>query len=234
MIGLVVGFISIFAVLILSVGADNFQFYLQPHSILIVMGGTAALLVLASPVLVLSSLGRSLARLAMAPTGFANFKGEIEQLGKTRSLSVKSKNPLINYAAELWDQGIDPDLFIVLLSQKKNELLSEQTDAVQSLKNLAKYPPALGMAGTVMGMIGLFSNLDSKSESIGADLAMAMTATFFGLILSNALISPLADRLQVQQVRDQRVYQAIYELLLLINGGEPQSLVEDEVNSRAA
>ena len=90
------------------------------------------------------------------------------------------------------------------------------------------------MAGTVMGMIALFSSLDQQSDSIGADLALAMTATFFGLILANAFVAPLADRLQVQQVRDQRLYQAIYELLLLINAGEPVSLVHDEVQSRAA
>ncbi|MGE3341748.1 MAG: motility protein A [Candidatus Altimarinota bacterium] len=234
MIGLSLGFVSILVVMVLSIGTSNLGFYLQPHSILVVIGGTTALLVLSTPGLVLKSLLRSISRLATEAKGFASFRKEIEELSRARKLAAKSRNPLINYAIELWEQGIDPDLFIVLLSQKKNELLSEQTDAVQSLKNLAKYPPALGMAGTVMGMISLFSSLDSKSETIGADLALAMTATFFGLILANALIAPLADRLQVQQVRDQRLYQALYEILLLINGGEPQSLVLDEVNSRAA
>lgn len=234
MAGLLIGFLSILGVLAMSVGSKNLGFYLQPHSLIIVMGGTAALLVFATPWIVIKSLVSSLARLTTQAKPFDSFKGEIGQLAKNRRLGQRSVNPLINYAAELWEQGIDPDLFIVLLSQRKNELLSEQTDAVQSMKNLAKYPPALGMAGTVMGMIALFSSLDAKPDSIGADLALAMTATFFGLVLSNALIAPLADRLQVQQVRDQRLYQAIYEILLLINGGEPISLVTDEVNSRAA
>lgn len=234
MIGLLLGFGSILLVMYLGIGQNNLAFYFQPHSLLVVVGGALALLIFATPGIVLKSLWRSIARLFNEAKSFSHFKSEIEQLAKTRQIPQRSKNSLINYAAELWEQGLDPDLFIVLLSQKKNELLSEQTDAVQALKNLSKYPPALGMAGTVMGMIALFSSLDSKADSIGADLALAMTATFFGLILSNALIAPLADRLQVQQVRDQRLYQAIYELLLLINGGEPESLVTDEVNNRAA
>jgi chemotaxis protein MotA len=234
MIGVLSGFTAIVSVLVLAIGPENFQFYLQPHSILIVIGGTGALLIFATPGTVLRSLSRSIVRLFGEAQPFAYYKSEINELAKTRRLSGRSKNPLLNYAAELWEQGLDPDLFIVLLSQRKNELLSEQTDAVQSLKNLAKYPPALGMAGTVMGMIALFSSLDSKPDRIGGELALAMTATFFGLILSNALIAPLADRLQVQQVRDQRLYQALYEVILLINGGEPIALVTDEVNQRAA
>mgnify|MGYP000347895316 CR=1 FL=1 len=125
-------------------------------------------------------------------------------------------------------------LFIVLLSQKKNELVSEHSDSVQTMKNMAKYPPALGMAGTVMGMIALFSSLDSNQGNIGKDLALAMTATFFGLILANAVFSPLADRLQVNQVHNQRLYRSLYEILLLINQDEPGSLIMDEVDHRAA
>lgn len=234
MIGLGFGFIAILIVMTFSIGVENLVFYLQPHSILIVMGGTLALLVFATPWIVLKSLARSIGRLTSEAKPFEWYASQINELAESRQLKEPSKNPLIQYAVELWSQGIDPDLFIVLLSQKKNELLSEQTDAVQSLKNLAKYPPALGMAGTVMGMVALFSSLDQKSDTIGADLALAMTATFFGLVLANALVSPLADRLQVQQVRDQRLYQAIYELLLLINSGEPVSLVQDEVVNRAA
>lgn len=234
MIGLVVGLISILSVMYLSIGAENVMYYLQPHSILIVFGGSIALLIFATPAIVLKSLVRSVARLTTEAKPFQFYAKQIEELSKNRKLTEPSKNPLISYALELWEQGIEPDLFIVLLSQKKNELLSEQTDAVQSMKNLAKYPPALGMAGTVMGMIALFSSLDTNRDNIGADLALAMTATFFGLILANALIAPLADRLQVQQVRDQRLYQAIYEMLLLINNGEPESLVQEELKSRAA
>jgi flagellar motor component MotA len=142
MIGLGIGFFSIVLVMFFSVGASNIGFYLQPHSILIVIGGTIALLIFATPTLVLKSLYRSLARLFQSTKAFDYYGKQIEEISKTRKLAEPSTNQLINYAVELWEQGIDPDLFIVLLSQKKNELLSEQTDAVQSLKNLSKYPPA--------------------------------------------------------------------------------------------
>src|SRR5690606_5002734 len=116
-------------------------------------------------------------------------KDQLVQLGQNKIASVQTNNLLVQYASDLWTQGMDPNLFIVLLSQKKNELIEDRMDAIQTLKNFAKYPPALGMTGTVMGMVALFSELDQKSDSIGASLAMAMTATFFGLILTNAVLS---------------------------------------------
>jgi chemotaxis protein MotA len=148
-------------------------------------------------------------------------------------MAPKSNHHFISYAQELWNQGIDPELFIVLMSQKKAELESHTFDSVHALKNLAKYPPTLGMTGTVMGMISLFSSLDDNKNSVGTALSVAMTATFMGLILANILISPLADRLHVRHVNQQRMLENMYELLLLINQGEPSALIREELNERA-
>src|SRR5690606_26967501 len=126
------------------------------------------------------------------------FRSEFQALMKDRALRQPSVNPLINYAAELWGQGIDPELFIVLISQRRDELERGHAGAVQALRNLAKYPPALGMTGTVMGLVSLFSvlGIDDKA-ALGPSLALAMTATFFGLVTANCLVTPLADHLHV-------------------------------------
>jgi chemotaxis protein MotA len=85
-----------------------------------------------------------------------------------------------------------------------------------------------------MGMISLFSALDENRSNIGSALSIAMTATFFGLVLANVFISPLADRLHVRQVHMHRTLENMYELLLLINQGEPTALIKEELNERAA
>ncbi|MEK6554467.1 MAG: hypothetical protein AABZ31_04435, partial [Bdellovibrionota bacterium] len=61
---------------------------------------------------------------------------------------------------------------------------------------------------------------------------LAMTASFFGLILTNAALSPLGDRMQIRHVTEQRLLQSIYEMLLLINQGEAETLIADEVKYR--
>jgi chemotaxis protein MotA len=211
----------------------NPALFLQEHSIILVFGGTGLVFLLSTPVSVLNVIHRAV-RSLKNDEHLSDYADEFTRLAKSRSLEHRSKNALIAYAQELWDQGVDPDLFVVLLSQRRMELENETLDAVQALKNLAKYPPAMGMIGTVMGMIALFSQLDQQKNNVGTNLALAMTATFFGLLVSNALISPLADRLQVRHVYLRRLYSNIYQLILLINQGEPAALINGELDERSA
>lgn len=230
---LIFGFFATLIVLIASV-EGSWSAYWQIHSIVIVFGGTLAIFFFSTPTPVLKSTWVSLKELFHSEQTMSLYQDDINLLAANRDSEKVSKHPLIAYAQELWSQGIHPDLFIVLLSQKRKELDSKRTDAVQAMKNIAKYPPTLGMTGTVMGMISLFSTLDDNKGNIGAALSIAMTATFFGLVLANLLIAPLADRLHVREVQHHRIHKNLYEVLLLINQGEPSTLVKEEMNERAA
>lgn len=230
---LYVGFVGIALVLFFSL-EGNLSSYFQMHSMIIVLGGTAAILVFSTPANVLKSLWKNLLDLQKPESTVTMYADHISKLSDSKSVKLESTHKLIAYAQELWQQGVDPDLFAVLLTQKKKEIEGKTTDAIQALKNLAKYPPTLGMTGTVMGMIALFSSLDSNKGNIGVALSVAMTATFFGLILANIVISPLADRLHVKHVNQGRILENLYELLLLINDGEPATLIKEELNERAA
>lgn len=212
----------------------NFETYLQWHSIILVICGTAALFFVTTPQSILKELVRALVALLKPDGQFSTVSVELQELMKTRSLSKASGNELIQYASDLWTKGVEPDLFIVLLSERKVQQDAKMAGVTQAFKNLAKYPPALGMCGTVMGMISLFSALDSKKDNIGISLSVAMTATFLGLFLSNFFLSPLADRLHIKQMQQARLYENIYEVLLLINRDEPAVLIQEEINDRAA
>lgn len=222
-------------VLALSI-EGSWDVYIQVHSIIIVIGGTAALIFFSIPANVIKNIVSGIGGLftGRVEGHLKSFEKDIVEIAKNKSLPEPSHHPLINYAILLWEQGVDEDLFVALLSQKRNDLINEKTDAVHSLKNLAKYPPALGMMGTVMGMISLFSELDSADANVGQNLALAMTATFFGLFVANGFLNPLADRLHIREVSFKRLCMNIYELLLLINSDEPVELVEEEVKQRVA
>ncbi len=233
MITLILGFAMIVGVLLFSLGGAG-SAYFQWHSIIIVGGGSVAVLVLSNPPAVLKSLARAFAQMFRREEALDGYEGELRSLSENKSRATRSGHPLIRYASELWEQGVDPELFVALVSQKKREIEHKQLDAVQALKNLAKYPPALGMVGTVIGMVALFQGLDNNKDNIGANLSLAMTATFYGLILTNAVVGPLADRLHVKHVHESQLNQGVYELLLLINRGESRSFIEDELRGRAA
>lgn len=226
---LILGIIGITAMVFLS-SEGNLGLYAQEHALYMVVGGTFMLLFFTSTDHALKVTFRSIVNLFKPDEDFRHYSDELEILAKERTLPQASRNKLINYAVELWGKGVDPDLFVVLISQKRMELENDSIEALQTLKNLAKYPPGLGITGTVMGMIALFSTLDQNKSSVGANIALAMTATFFGLFLTNVFIGPIGDRVQIRFVNRKRMFNYIYKILLLINQDEPVALVASEIN----
>lgn len=233
MISLPVGAAVTALVFLVSMGMENLRLYFNPHSFLIVCGGTVAILLFSSPLVVLKHLFRELVDLWRFSSNILHVKDDLIKLASNRGSEMHFKDELVTYAQDLWMQGVSQELFVVLLSQKRKDIEQRSVDAIQSLKNLAKYPPALGMAGTVMGIVTLFQNLDATKEKVGPGLAMAMTATFFGLVIANGLIMPLADRLQVKHISTCNYLHSVYQILLLINQDEAASFIAEEVQLRA-
>jgi len=234
MISLPIGALLTAFVFIYSIGIGNFGLYANWHSLILVGGGTVTILFFSTPMSVLKSLKAQMQSMMQKNPHLQLVKPDLMQLAKNRNASIESKDELITYAQDLWSQGVTHELFIVLLSQKRKELEQRSVDCIQSLKNLAKYPPALGMAGTVMGIVTLFQSLDGGKGKIGPALAMAMTATFFGLAIANGIVMPLSDRLQIRHIAHTAYLNNVYQVLLLINQDEAENLITDEVNLRAA
>lgn len=63
--------------------------------------------------------------------------------------------------------------------------------AERVLASLGDYAPAMGMIGTVIGLIQLLANM-KDFEKLGPGMAIALLTTFYGLMLANLLYLPLS------------------------------------------
>ena len=61
----------------------------------------------------------------------------------------------------------------------------------------AKIAPALGLLGTVIGLIEMLKSLDDPA-GIGPAMSLALMTTAFGSILGSLVFTPLAGRLEHQ------------------------------------
>ncbi len=235
MSSLPIGIIGMFAIVALSMLDVEARVFLNWHSIGLVWGGTIAILLASSPWHIIATLWKNMRGLFSTTTQFDVIHSKLVELSKGSRTTTGASHPLIQRAASLWEQGVDPELFETLLHQSLDEANQSLEEAVAALRNLSKYPPALGMTGTVMGLVVMFSKLGpDQAANMGASLALAMTATFYGLILANALILPLADRLAMQQISTTRSNDFVFRSLILIHRGEASSVIEDKVHAFAA
>lgn len=66
--------------------------------------------------------------------------------------------------------------------------------AVRSWNAIADAAPAMGMAGTIIGLIRMFAAMDDPA-AIGPAMAMALLTTLYGVVLANMIAGPIAARL---------------------------------------
>ena len=90
-----------------------------------------------------------------------------------------------------------------VLSQSQRSRISAEV-----FRRAAEVAPAMGLIGTLVGLVQMLSNLDDPS-SIGPAMAIALLTTFYGAVLAYMVFSPLASKLE-QRNDDDTLVQTVY------------------------
>jgi chemotaxis protein MotA len=216
-------------------GSSARVIFLNAHSMYLVLGGTLCALATSTPWKGIAGLLTSVFELRRPSSNSEQVHQALLEVSHNRESAAGKSHPLIAYAQSLWEQGVDPQIFQQMLTQHLEGRVETSEQAVAAMRNLSKYPPSLGMIGTVIGLVTLFSNLTPENQkNVGPSLALAMTATFYGLLLANGLLMPLADRLYVRHLAQVQLDEQVYRILILIHRNEAEAMISEEVHSIAA
>ena len=86
---------------------------------------------------------------------------------------------------------------------------------------MAVQSPVFGMTVTLIGLIQMLMHIDDPS-TIGLALATALMTTFYGLILANLLLTPLATKLSHRTESEGKLFRAIRVGAIGIDRVNPQ------------
>jgi len=98
------------------------------------------------------------------------------------------------------------------------------------MNDAAKFAPAFGMIGTLIGLIKMLSNL-SDSDSLGPSMSIALITTFYGALLANVVFTPLAGRLKYISKFESESKEMIVEGILAIQSGESPFTIKEKLNT---
>ncbi len=90
------------------------------------------------------------------------------------------------------------------------------------------YAPTMGIIGTVMGLIHVLTNL-SNSSKLGAAIAAAFLATFYGIFTANVFWLPIGTQLKAKTQRETDERSLCLEGILSIQSGDNPSTVRDKL-----
>ena len=118
------------------------------------------------------------------------------------------------------------------LTNDKALMASRHENASSVFKSWAGIAPAMGMIGTLVGLVGMLQNM-SDPKAIGPAMAIALLTTLYGAFIANVIATPLAEKLDGYSVKEQENCDLIIEGVLEIRKGEMNPRVlEDLLKSR--
>lgn len=124
--------------------------------------------------------------------------------------------------------GNDPDVIQQAMTTELDCLSQRHSEGRELFELFAKYGPAYGMLGTVIGLILMLANLEDVA-SIAPNMAIALVTTFYGAVLANLFFLPLADKLAARDREEMRVKEMIIQGVMAIQSGDNPKIVEQKL-----
>ncbi len=85
--------------------------------------------------------------------------------------------------------------------------------------------PAMGMIGTLIGLVGMLSNMDDP-KAIGPAMAVALLTTLYGSMLANMVFIPIADKLELRKEQELLNRSLILDGVLAIQDGQNPRVID--------
>ena len=213
------------------------QFYDLP-SIMIVIGGTIAAVMISFPGKSLGKIPKHF-KIVLAPKKY-NPQKYIEQIVYfAKEARINGLLALEDKLNGVEDKFLKNSLLLVVDSvepEKVKALLNNELDYMDDRHNqdqafylqAAEYAPAFGMIGTLIGHINLLANL-SDQAALAQSMAVALITTFYGTILANLFFKPIARKLKERHNEEYLCKMIIAEGVQAIQDGDNPNFIQEKL-----
>ncbi len=189
-----------------STGGGNFGMYIDaPSFVMVVFGSTAAMFINFEAKDVIAAHKGFLGIFKKHIDTVRSYKDEVGQF--IQWAYIMQKNGVQGLEGEVLDNVGNDDPFLrygleLLISgytgPDVREFLKEDAFAVyqrsgrspEIFKQLGANAPAFGMAGTLVGLVAMLSNMGGDASSIGAGMSVALITTFYGVLAARLVYLP--------------------------------------------
>lgn len=214
---------------------------LDPTALLLVLGGTTALAVTRGTredmVRAVAALKPLLtARPADQALAAQRAVREIERIAEHKGIAcadhVQSRDPFIRRAAIQLADAPSAEWFARWARRELEERAARHEGAAMVWRAASDSAPAMGMIGTVIGLIGMFMAMDDPA-TIGPAMALALLTTLYGLFVSAVVAAPIAARLERLSRAEERWQRAALARLEALARAEAPATTGDWLKRRA-
>jgi chemotaxis protein MotA len=142
-------------------------------------------------------------------------------------------HPFIMDGLKLLHNKFEQEKIRAIMTNMMSQRSEYNEKMVERIELISKYPPAFGMAGTIIGLVAVLKRINSPDSmsSIGPSMAVALLTTLYGILLSSYFFQPVADNLRGRGLKDIKVHQIITDGMTLICEGHDPVYVREALLS---
>ena len=233
-IGIVLGFVSIFVGMVLK-GAPISSLN-NPAAFLIIIGGTFACLFIGFKMEHMKNFPKLIKKTFQAPPAqekaeLLKLFIELSQIARREGiLALESKvqdiqDPFFKTGLSMVIDGMDPDFVSDVLDAELAVMQERHAEGRSMFTQAGTYAPTLGVLGAVVGLIAALGNLNDI-EKLGHSIAAAFIATILGIFTGYVLWLPFANKLKVMSEEEIGLKRMVIEGILSLQAGDSPTAIE--------
>ena len=134
-------------------------------------------------------------------------------------------NAFMQKGVNMLVDGHDADVVRATLQKDITLTTTRHSDGADIFKSIGDVAPAMGMIGTLIGLVAMLSNMDDP-KSIGPSMAVALLTTLYGAFLANVIAIPIESKLRNRGAEEQNNQLLILDAILGIQDGQNPKVIE--------
>lgn len=236
-----IGIISAFTLMVLAIAqGGGVLLFINIPSLIIVFGGTLGAALVHFPFRDVFSTFR------VAKKAFFHSSDEpsehIERLvqfaGKARKDGILSLQSMMGEVhdkfflkgMQMAVDGQEPEALQELLNREIDYIVNRHEKGGEIMLAMGTYAPALGMIGTLIGLVQMLQTMNDPS-TIGPAMALALLTTLYGAVAANIVFIPMAGKLRTRSQDETLNKTLIAEGLTLILKGDNPRIIEQKLHA---
>ncbi|PSF13338.1 flagellar motor protein PomA [Marinobacter fuscus] len=139
-------------------------------------------------------------------------------------------SPFLEQGIQMLVDGQTSSTIKELLSKERLMTLEHNRSGAKVFTALADVGPAMGMIGTLIGLVQMLSNMEDP-KSIGPAMAVALLTTLYGAMIATMIATPIADKLSLRMTEEARIQSLYIDALVAIQEGTNPRIIEQLLSS---
>jgi chemotaxis protein MotA len=126
--------------------------------------------------------------------------------------------------------GLEPEEIRDILETEVEFTISRHQLGAEIFLTMGTFAPALGMIGTLIGLVQMLQTLDDPSK-IGPAMAVALLTTFYGSIMANIVCLPIAGKLRTRSKEEVLSKEMTIQGILSLASGDNPRILEQKLKA---